>query len=85
MRIFDNQKTKARRRYRLFVNKGIDEGKRSDLTGGGLIQSIGGWDQVKLLRKSKIRLKGDERILGDGDFVIEVLKTSKEQLKRKYE
>ncbi len=85
MRIFDNQKTKARRRYRLFVNKGIDEGKRSDLTGGGLIQSIGGWDQVKLLRKSKIRLKGDERILGDRDFVIEVLKTSKEQLKRKYE
>ncbi len=67
------------------VKKGIDEGKRSDLTGGGLIQSIGGWDQVKLLRKSKIRLKGDERILGDGDFVIEVLKTSKEQLKRKYE
>lgn len=40
-RIFDNQKTKARRRYRLFVNKGIDEGKRSDLTGGELIQSIG--------------------------------------------
>ncbi len=55
---------KARRRYRAFVQKGIGEGKRPDLTGGGLIRSLGGWGGIKALRKSGIRLKGDERILG---------------------
>jgi REP element-mobilizing transposase RayT len=62
------------RSYREYVKKGIDEGKRTDLTGGGLIRSAGGWSVVKALRKSDARMKGDERILGDGDFVETVLK-----------
>ena len=31
-----------------------------------------------------IRLKGDERILGDSDFVLDALDASKEQVERKY-
>ena len=31
-----------------------------------------------------IRLKGDERILGDSDFVLETLDASKEQFERKF-
>ncbi len=85
LKIFDNYRAKARIGYRLFIKEGIDDGKIPDLTGGGLIRSTGGWEQVKLLRKSNIRLKGDERILGDSDFVLEVLKTSREQLQHKYE
>ena len=82
--LFDGTRLKARRRYRAFVQKGIAEGKRSDLTGGGLIRSSGGWDAIKALRKSGIRLKGDERILGDSEFVESVLNECDERLERKY-
>lgn len=81
---FDDTKSKARRRYRAFVQKGIAEGKRLDLTGGGLIRSLGGWGAIKALRKRGIRLKGDERILGDSEFVESVLSESNERLERKY-
>jgi len=36
------------------------------------------------LRKSAARIKGDERILGDGDFVEKVLNEARESLDRKY-
>ena len=56
------------RRYRrhgqLFQN-----GRKPDLVGGGLTRSTGGWSTVKALRKGVDRMKGDERILGEGDFV----------------
>ena len=35
-------------------------------------------------RKARIHLKGDERILGESDFVKEVLAGQKEQLERRY-
>ncbi len=35
----DHRQWIARRRYRAFVEKGIAEGRRSDLTGGGKPQS----------------------------------------------
>ena len=44
-------------------------GRCPELTGGGLIRSAGGWAAFKSLGKSKAHLKGDERILGDSDFV----------------
>jgi len=75
----------SRRRYREYVEKGIETGRRPDLVGGGLIRSVGGWTKAnKALAKEGIRLKGDERILGDSDFVLEVLKSSEEQFERKY-
>jgi hypothetical protein len=75
----------ARQYYRQFVIKGIDQGKRKDLTGGGLIRSAGGWDEVKARRAANILNKGDERILGDSDFVKKVLKTADEHIQRKYD
>lgn len=74
----------ARKEYRDFVEKGVDAGKRPDLVGGGLIRSIGGWSAVKTLRRSKEHLKGDERILGDSDFVEQVLAAADELLEKKY-
>ncbi|MDY7036020.1 MAG: hypothetical protein SV375_07650 [Thermodesulfobacteriota bacterium] len=82
---FSDQKTWARQRYRIFVKKGISEGKRPDLIGGGLLRSIGGWTVLKKFRKAGIRVKGDERILGDSDFVENVLKSSEEVLEQKYD
>jgi REP element-mobilizing transposase RayT len=81
---FNNRKALARRRYRDFIKKGIAAGKRSDLVGGGLVRSAGGWSALKALRKAKVHLKGDERILGDSDFVLQVLKTANEALEQKY-
>lgn len=74
----------ARRRYRQFIAAAIDEGRRDDLTGGGLIRSAGGWSAVKDLRKSNIHMKSDERILGESDFVSEILSRSEESLERRY-
>jgi putative transposase len=84
LKLFNRKYSIARRRYREYVKKGIDEGKRPDLIGGGLIRSAGGWSVVKALRKSDARMKGDERILGDGDFVETVLSKARENLERRY-
>ena len=83
--LFGKKSGTARRSYRRFVNNGIDQGKRTDLTGGGLVRSAGGWAAVKALRASKVFEKADERILGNGDFVESVLKSAGEQMKKKYE
>lgn len=61
------------------------DGRRPELVGGGLIRSVGGWAAVKAMRRGIDRMKGDERILGDGNFVEYVLKTAQENLERKYE
>ncbi len=83
-RLFSEKKKEARKIYRAFVKKGIEEGKRTDLTGGGLLRNQGGWEALKGYRKAGIRLKGDERILGDSDFVEKVLKSAQESLEEKY-
>jgi REP-associated tyrosine transposase len=74
----------ARRRYYDFVAQGIEQGKRPDLIGGGLIRSMGGWSVVKKLRQEKVHMKGDERILGDSDFVNQILSKAEEDFQRHY-
>jgi len=80
---FGNRVGDARKKYRWYVAKGIEQGRRPELVGGGLIRSLGGWDAVK-----KIRLKGqnriNRRILGEGDFVNEVLSESEKEFSRKH-
>ena len=44
-----------------------------ELVGGGLLSSSGGCGVIKTMSKSRIHLKGDGRILGNRDFVKEVL------------
>ena len=82
--LFSQKKKAAQRRYREFVFKGISQGRRPELTGGGLIRSLGGWKAAKALKKGMDRLKGDERILGDSDFVLSVIKDCQEGLDRRY-
>ena len=82
--LFGKKASEARRAYIKFVEEGISKGKRDDLVGGGLIRSLGGWLAVKALRGSTDRIKGDERILGDGDFVQEVLTSCRQQFERRY-
>ncbi|MBN1625369.1 MAG: transposase [Deltaproteobacteria bacterium] len=84
MQMFGDTEGKAKVGYSDFMQKGVELGKRPELTGGGLLRSIGGWEAVKGLRESGEYQKGDERILGDGDFVTKVLSQADEQLQMKY-
>ena len=81
---FGKRKSDARKAYRNFVEQGVKQGRRPELTGGGLLRSIGGWMALSALRGEALRVKGDERILGDSDFVEAVLKEADEQLERRY-
>ena len=49
----------------------------------GLIESLGGWKEVSGFMASGAGVKGDERILGEGDFVMDVLKVSREEMERR--
>jgi REP element-mobilizing transposase RayT len=75
---FSASTNSARTLYREFVEKGIAAGQRSDLAGGGLIRSNKGWHPTKGLRHGK----GDERILGSTDFVLQVMRASQETWER---
>jgi hypothetical protein len=79
LRLFGERVSVARKRYKVYLAKGMEHGRRPDLVGGGLIRSAGGWSAVNAMRQAQIRMKGDERILGDGEFVQSVLDAAKEQ------
>ncbi len=81
---FGNKLSEARHNYREFVRKRIQLGNRPELVGGGLLRSSGGWGVLKAMSKARIHLKGDERILGESDFVKEVLSEQQEQFNRRY-
>ena len=83
LRFYNSKYLTARRRYREFVKQGVADGRRPELVGGGLVRSAGGWSVVKAMRRGLERMKGDERILGEGDFVETVLKAAQENLDRK--
>ncbi len=78
-RFFSTQR-EAISRYRQFVADGITLGRREELTGGGLRRSAGGWEGLRELQRSGECWRGDERILGDGDFVNSVLQEAEEKL-----
>jgi putative transposase len=75
----------AQEKYRSYMEEGIKLGKRPELVGGGLIRSLGGWDEVKRIRvNGKDRIKSDQRILGESEFVADILLESENQFNRKY-
>jgi putative transposase len=63
----------ARGRYRAFVAEGVRQGRRPELQGGGLRRSAGGWEGLAALRRGRERWAFDERVLGTGAFVAELL------------
>jgi putative transposase len=84
LRLFDDKAGAARRVYRQYVKQGIEHGNRPELVGGGLLRSQGGWTGVKALRESGDYQKGDERILGQGAFVEQVLTEAGERFERRH-
>jgi putative transposase len=59
----------------------MDQGRRPELVGGGLIRSLGGWSAVKGMRRSGMRERSDERILGSGEFVEDLVEQATRTIK----
>jgi len=70
---FGKRRTVARIKYEEFVREGIDQGKRPELVGGGLIRSLGGWAEVLSVRRKGNKASSDQRILGSSGFVEDLL------------
>jgi hypothetical protein len=62
----------SRKNYLAYVEKGLAQGRRPELVGGGLIRSLGGWSDVLASRGRGEKQAFDQRILGDGDFVQQI-------------
>ena len=83
---FGNKVDAARKAYLSYMKKGVAQGRREDLVGGGLIRSFGGWSEVKRLRsEGRTHMMSDVRILGDSDFVDSILSEAGEKCERRYE
>ena len=86
---FSSNHFKAKKMYEEFVEEGFRRGKRTDLTGGGLIRSMGGVRNVLRAGRAGEREAYDSRILGSGDFVQEIMKaveveeTAQDRLRKK--
>jgi REP element-mobilizing transposase RayT len=83
LKLFGGPIRQARKLYREFVQKEARGGRQPELSGGGLVRSLGGWRAVEAMRSSGDRTVGDERILGDGDFVEAALAAGSERLERR--
>jgi REP element-mobilizing transposase RayT len=83
LKFFGATEKEAQKGYVSFVAKGLDQGRRPELTGGGLVRSAGGWSALMALRSEELRVKGDERILGSSEFVQRALEKANEQFEQR--
>lgn len=81
---FGRGKSEARKAYESFVKEGVAQGRRQELTGGGLIRSLGGWTEARDALKGGVHIMSDERILGDSGFVDSVISQSEEHYERRH-
>lgn len=84
LRRFGKRVKAARVAYRKYVLAGVEQGRRSDLVGGGLVRSLGGWSEVKAIRRSGVRELADDRILGSGEFVERMIKEAEENIRTRF-
>jgi REP element-mobilizing transposase RayT len=78
LRFFGSTDVNARRAYLVFLEQEMGIDRESELTGGGLVRSHGGWGKVLSMRKQGLKEQGDERILGSGEFVQSLLAETEE-------
>lgn len=71
LRYFHSRRKVALQRYQEFISSSDDTGQH--FSGGGLVRSHGGWENLSRLRKEHVQCIGDERILGSSDFVTRSL------------
>ena len=76
---FGSDPKKAKASYLMFVTEGVKDKRRDDLSGGGILRTAGGWKGLADLKRNKESVMGDERILGDSEFVERSLLTANQQ------
>jgi len=81
--LFGKTVSKARKALNDHLIKWSAKGRCTELTGGGLIRSAGGWRAVKDAYRDGIKIASDERILGSSDFVDSTLNQCKEKYDRR--
>jgi hypothetical protein len=70
---FGRSERAAVRAYRTYLQEGLALGRRPELVGGGLVGSLGGWAEVRAVRRRGARVMADPRVLGTGAFVEKVV------------
>ena len=84
LRWFGKDLDTGRITYRDFIANGVQQGRRPELVGGGLVRSLGGWSAVKAMRKAGGDELSDARILGDGEFVAQLMAETESKQKRQF-
>ena len=67
---------KAIQAYRVFIEEGKEHRENDQYEGGGLRRSAGGWEIITGMKKAREYWQSDERILGEGEFVEQVLQSA---------
>lgn len=81
---FGKKEGAARKACRQYMQEGATQGRRPELAGGGLIRSHGGWSRVISMNRQGCRELSDERILGGGTFVENILKEAEEKVQYQF-
>ena len=66
---FSPSRKRAVKKYASFLADGVSQGRRPELTGGGLVRSQGGWFEVVSQRRKGERTVADQRVLGSGEYI----------------
>ena len=74
LEMFGRRVGAARKAYQAYMAEGMRMGKRPEYAGGGLVRSAGGVGAALAMIRRPGGMKSDERILGSGEFVSEVLR-----------
>jgi putative transposase len=78
---FGKYPQKAKASYLKFITEGIKDKRSEDLSGGGILRTAGGWKGLAALKREKKSVMGDERILGNSEFVKRALLNANQQHK----
>lgn len=79
---FGNRAGEAVEKYGVFVQAGVERGRRTDLDGGGVVRSAGGMVEYVAGRRGDKPWGGDDRILGSSEFVRDVLRRAEAHERR---
>ena len=75
---FGGDEYAAVEKYQALIAEKARDRVRVDLSGGGLLRSLGGSAKALMVLKSGEKVMSDPRILGEGDFVESVLRAAGE-------
>ncbi len=75
---FGSDEKTAVERYEALMAEKAGENARAELSGGGLLRSLGGTGNALMALRAGDKILSDSRVLGEGDFVEAVLKAAGE-------